>query len=230
MISFVAVSISRWSSKCTTTTVSPSNKVPPVKVLINMSGPIVRIRPDLLHVNDPKFMDILYSQSPKQRRERYSSVLQSFQAPGSILGTRDHELHRKRRAVLNPFFSQQNVRRLSGVISQTMFNLLRRMDGWAAAGRPVEMNLPFRAATKDVIQSYAFGGGVACLDIDDCNSAFFDIMLPSSVTHLGPHMYYVSLLLINMPSWLMRLFIPRMGAFIEFLDVRCSPTRGTTKL
>lgn len=138
-------------------------------------GPVVRIRPDVVHINDPAFIEKVYSQSPKHRRERYWTVLRTFQADGSILATRDHDLHRKRRAVLNPFFSQQNVRRLEPVINDTLANLFHRMDGWAKAGAPVRMNVAFRAATKDIIQAYAFGEGDKCLDKEDCNTAFFDV-------------------------------------------------------
>ncbi|KAG4217136.1 hypothetical protein PC116_g34383 [Phytophthora cactorum] len=49
------------------------------------------------------------------------------------------------------------------------------MDGWAKAGEPVRMNVAFRAATKDIIQAYAFGEGDKCLDKEDCEAAFFDI-------------------------------------------------------
>lgn len=128
--------------------------------------------------NDPAFIDKLYSQSPKLRRERPETVLRLVQAPGSIIATKDHDLHRNRRAALNPFFSQQNVRRLEPMINDTLTNLLRRMDGWARAGAPVNMNRPIRAATKGIIQAYALGDGDKCLDMEDCNAAFFDVMTP----------------------------------------------------
>ncbi|KPI35302.1 Trichodiene oxygenase [Cyphellophora attinorum] len=193
-----------------------------VKVIAEMHkkyGPIVRIRPDSLHINDHNFVGTLYSQDPRHRRERYETNLKSFQAPYSILGTQDHDLHRSRRAVLSPYFSQQSVRGLSNVVNKTMLNLLRRMDGWAAAGQPIQMNLPLRAATKDVIQSYALGGGTTpCLDIEDCNAAFFDMMIPGRVSHLGPHMYWLAKLLYLIPPSIMRIMNPRMGSFVEFIS------------
>ncbi|KAI0179115.1 cytochrome P450 [Hypoxylon sp. FL1284] len=180
-------------------------------------GPIVRIRPDVVHVNDPTFIEKLYSQSPKHRRERYWTVIQTLQADGSILATKDHDLHRRRRAVLNPYFSQQNVRRLEPVINDTLASLLHRMDGWAKAGAPVRINIAFRAATKDVIQAYAFGGGDKCLEMEDCDAPFFDILTPSPMAHLGTHIFWLAVFMANMPAKIMLALIPRIGVFANFL-------------
>ncbi|KAI2638933.1 cytochrome P450 [Hypomontagnella submonticulosa] len=181
-------------------------------------GPVVRIRPDVVHINDPAFIEKVYSQSPKHRRERYWTVLRTFQADGSILATRDHDLHRKRRAVLNPFFSQQNVRRLEPVINDTLANLFHRMDGWAKAGAPVRMNVAFRAATKDIIQAYAFGEGDKCLDKEDCNTAFFDVTAPSQLAHMGTHFFWLANLLTSIPPSIMTRLIPPIGAFSGFVE------------
>jgi cytochrome P450 len=181
-------------------------------------GPIVRPRPDTVHINDPAFIDKLYTQSPRLRRERYDTILQTIQAPGSILATRDHDMHRRRRAVLNPYFSHQNVRRLVPVINDVLANLLRRMDGWAAQGEPVGMNNPLRAATTDVIREYCFGsGGKKCLDMDDCNAAFFDVILPSRISHLGTHVYWLAKTMANLPAGLMTILLPRVGVFASFV-------------
>ncbi|KAF4987439.1 hypothetical protein FDECE_15429 [Fusarium decemcellulare] len=180
-------------------------------------GPIVRTRPDTIHVNDPAFIETLYSQSPKHRRERHHTILQTMQAPGSILATKDHDLHRRRRAVLNPYFSSQNVRRLSPVIDSTLKNLLRRMEGWAKTGEPAAMNRAYRAATKDVIQAYCFGDGERCLDMEDCNAAFFDIITPQRVCHLGTHVYWLAVLMANLPPVIMTTLLPRVGVFATFM-------------
>ncbi|CAJ2502883.1 Uu.00g102770.m01.CDS01 [Anthostomella pinea] len=182
-------------------------------------GPIVRTRPDTLHVNDPSFIDKLYSQSPKQRRERYRTIIQTLQAPGSILASVDHDLHRRRRAVLNPYFSQQNVRRLEPVINETLASLLHRMDGWAREGAPVSMNRAFRAATSDIIQAYAFGGaGRKYLDMEDCNAGFFDVLTPQRVCHLGTHVYWLAKFMANLNPAIMTYLLPRIGIFATFMQ------------
>lgn len=182
-------------------------------------GPIVRVRPDTVHVSDPRFIEKLYTQSPKQRRERYYTILQLLQAPGSILATNDHDAHRQRRAVLNPYFSQQNVRRLEPLINDVLANLLRRYEGWAAEGATVQMNTVFRAATKDIIQAYALGEGQKLLDKEDCDAAFFDVMTPQRISYLGTHFYWLALMLARMPPAIMIRLVPRIAVFIHFMEV-----------
>lgn len=172
-----------------------------------------------MHVNDPAFVDKIYSSSPKHRRERHNNMLRMMQAPGSMLATRSHELHRQRRAALNPYFSQRNVRRLEPVINDVVANLLRRMTGWAQDGRPAQMNRPFRAATKDVIQAYAFGEGDVCLDMEDCNAAFFDVMTSQRISHLGTHVYWLALLIAKTPPAIMMRLVPRVAVFARFMQV-----------
>ncbi|KAH9900134.1 cytochrome P450 [Xylariomycetidae sp. FL2044] len=180
-------------------------------------GPIVRVRPDVLHVNDPAFIDI-HTQSPKHRRERHPAFLNSMQTDGSILGTQDHEMHRRRRAVLNPYFSMQNVRRLEPVINDTLANLFRRLEGWARDGRPVKLNFAYKAATKDVIQAYCFGeDSPKCLDAEDCNAAFFKVQEPNILAHVGSHFNTLMRILTSIPPKIMTFFIPQIAVFANFL-------------
>ncbi|GAM87000.1 hypothetical protein ANO11243_050210 [Dothideomycetidae sp. 11243] len=181
-------------------------------------GSVVRIQPDTVHVCDPRFIEKLYTQSPKHRRERHRTVLNMLQAPGSILATKDHDLHRRRRAVLNPYLSMQNVRRLESVISDTLANLLRRMDLWAAAGPiPIRMNPPLRASTSDIIRIYAFGEDNRFLDQEDCNSPFFDVIGPSPISHLGTHIPWLTYFMASLPPAIMTALIPRIGVFASFV-------------
>lgn len=86
----------------------------------------------------------------------------------------------------------------------------------------MEMNRAFRAATKDVIQAYCFGegsGGQKCLEMEDCNTAFFDVMTPQRVIHLGPHIRWLAVLLNNLPLRVMLFLVPRVGVFAEFVQV-----------
>jgi hypothetical protein len=59
-------------------------------------GPVVRIMPNVVHVNDPSFIEQLYPQSPQLRRERAQTFLNFFNEYLSMLPTRDHQLHRQR--------------------------------------------------------------------------------------------------------------------------------------
>lgn len=179
----------------------------------------MRIRPDALHVNDPNFIDVLYTQNPKMRRERYKTIIDLINAPGSSLATKDHDMHRKRRSVLNPYFSKQNVRRLEPIINHTLQTLLDRMKCWASDGKPVRISVPFRAVTKDIIQAYCFGPGESCLEMEDCNAAFFDVLTPQRVCHLGTYFPRICALSAKLPPSLTVMLIPRVALFVHFVMV-----------
>ncbi len=63
-------------------------------------GPIVRISPYEVHVQDPDFYDQLYSRSG--RRDKYAWLKERLGDPHSLFSTSNHDLHRVRRAALNP--------------------------------------------------------------------------------------------------------------------------------
>lgn len=71
-------------------------------------GPVVRIMPDVLQVNDPAFVDQLYApQSSSHRRDKAWTVLNFFQTHYASISTGPQDLHRPRRAAMGRFFSQQ---------------------------------------------------------------------------------------------------------------------------
>ena len=183
-------------------------------------GPIVRISPNVLHVNDPSFVDILYAaQSPLQKRERGQTTLNFFQEHLSVLPTRDHDLHRRRRAILSRFFSQQRVRQLAPVIESTLSNLSQRLESWGSTDKPFPINAAYKAATKDVIQAYALGEGDKCLLKKDFNSAFFEVMAASRLSHIGVHFHWIPALMTKLPPSVITAMSPHVLAFIYFLEV-----------
>ncbi|KAJ4252404.1 hypothetical protein NW762_011003 [Fusarium torreyae] len=189
-----------------------------IKELHEQYGPVVRTRPDTVHVNDPAFIDKLYTQSPQLVRERAQAVLNMFTTHLSMLPTRDHHLHRQRRSLLSKFFSQANVRRLVPVVNDTLENLHRRFEGWAKEGKPIVMNAPWQAATKDVIEAYAFGGtGLKCLDMEDCNRPFFQLLNQERATHVSVHFHWLMDAMIRMPPAIMSRLDTKILHFQRFL-------------
>jgi cytochrome P450 len=107
-------------------------------------GPIVRINPYELHVSDPDFYDTLYAGGGK-RRERFKWYAAGLGLPDSMLGTIDHDLHRKRRAALNGYFSAQSARKLQPVIQERLDTLIGRLHNFKGSDKIVPMNLAYSA-------------------------------------------------------------------------------------
>jgi len=110
-------------------------------------GPIVRINPYELHVSTPDFIEKLYS-GPGKRRHRWDWSTNQFGLPQSMFGTNDHDLHRIRRAAVNPFFSKGAVRKLQPIIDERINALLTRFREFQASGSLITLNYAFAAYTN----------------------------------------------------------------------------------
>jgi hypothetical protein len=82
-------------------------------------GPIIRISPYELHVESPDFYNELYvGPGSNNKRNKYQWFTKLFVTPDGAFGTVDHDMHRMRRAAMNPFFSKASVRRLQPLIHE----------------------------------------------------------------------------------------------------------------
>lgn len=70
--------------------------------LIADAGPIVRITPDELHIQDSTFWEELYVRHPKQWK--YEWTAGRFGTNNSVFTTSDPALHRVRRSALNSMY------------------------------------------------------------------------------------------------------------------------------
>lgn len=117
-----------------------------VKQLHDKYGPVIRISPHEVHINDADFYDEIYSGSVR-KRNKWEFVCNSHGVPESAFGTSSHELHRMRRAALNPFFSKQKIRGLQPKIEHVVDNLLARFEDFADTKQPLPMSDAFAALT-----------------------------------------------------------------------------------
>ena len=90
-------------------------------------GPIVRIGPNEVHIVDPEFYHVLYV-SGSQKRNKDHFIYDGFGQPDALLETGDHDLHRMRRAALNPFFSTQAISRMGSVVHDKLERLCAKLE------------------------------------------------------------------------------------------------------
>ena len=117
-----------------------------IRQLHEIYGPVVRISPQEVHVIDADFYDEIYSGSTR-KRDKWDFVCNSHGVPESAFGTSSHDLHRMRRAALNPFFSKQKVRALQPKIENVVQNLLNRFEEFGDRKQPLPMSDAFAALT-----------------------------------------------------------------------------------
>ena len=102
--------------------VQPGQYVWRIKEMHQIYGPIVRVAPNEVHVSDVNFLDEIYA-GASRNREKYEFQLRSLPVPMSMGTTRTHDLHRRRREALNPFFSKRSVISLEPMIKTKVSQL-----------------------------------------------------------------------------------------------------------
>jgi cytochrome P450 len=126
------------------------------------SGPIIRVSPEEIHINDVGFLDSVYASSVS-RRDKYSRQLRSLRVPGGIGGTARHDVHKKRREALTPFFSKRNVLHLEPVILKKVDQLCGLMEKHARERTPINLSDAFFAFSNECVRRARPG-----LEKDEC--------------------------------------------------------------
>lgn len=125
-----------------------------LQMLHEQYGPIIRINPHEVHINDPDFFDTIYSSERRDKSEYHTRTIPNRL---SAFGTTDHDLHRRRRAALNPFFSKTQIRRFSPWIQERADILCRRLEEeYKGTGKVLVLNDAFTCFTADNIMRYSF--------------------------------------------------------------------------
>ncbi|KAI1323784.1 cytochrome P450 [Xylariaceae sp. FL0255] len=119
-------------------------------------GPIIRISPHEIHVSDPNFFEKLYTREGVW--DKYAWSYDAFGAPLSTICTIDHNVHRQRRAALNPYFSKANVTNRQAIIYRNVTKLCDRLKEYAGSTtRPLSLRALTSCYTQDVGTEYILG-------------------------------------------------------------------------
>ena len=107
---------------------------------------------------------------------KYAKVTQFYGALGAGYSTftaGPAEIHRPRRARLDPFFSRRNVLNLEHLVQARSQKLLKIMTSRFSRDEAVDLHHAFRSVSVDVISDYAFGESYELLSRDDLGREFF---------------------------------------------------------
>lgn len=125
--------------------------------LTHCAGPIVRVNPNEVHINDPEYYQNIYAGGSVRRIHKDPSALAGFAIPDSVAATVDHGLHRQRRGYMNPYFAPRAIVSMEPLIHERITAMLIRLDQAREAGTPVSLDRAFSAMTADIITNHFFG-------------------------------------------------------------------------
>ncbi|KAK3323729.1 cytochrome P450 [Cercophora scortea] len=135
----------------------PAQYIFKIKQLHEQYGPIIRITPDEVSIADPDFFDTIYAPGPGHKRDKDPEKGKALGFSTSIGATVGHDLHRKRREPLNPFFSHRSIARLGPRLSDKIQQLEDHFARAAAAGDVVHLSDLYYAFANDIVNEYCFG-------------------------------------------------------------------------
>ncbi|KAI5778513.1 cytochrome P450 [Geopyxis carbonaria] len=143
-------------------------------------GPVVRISPHELHIKDVTFYEQVYKQNTRFTKD--PRFYESNNVPlSSITMTNVHE-NRQRRMLLNPYFSKRTIESLSPRLNKTISKFSTRLDEFAVAGNPLNLQKAFHCFTVDFITEYAFGKCANMLEDPEFESAYVRAIQASAKT------------------------------------------------
>lgn len=191
--------------------------------LTTSAGPVIRISPYELHVDDAAFFDQLYRQDG--RWDKYDWAGRGWGVPSSTIGTTDHYLHKARRQPLNPFFSKAKVASRQHHIRQHVLKLCHRLSAAAASGKGVNLGAAASAVARDVANDFILGKSYGALDRHDLQVAAVPKTHGSgTMWRVGKHFPWVPPLVKSIPRCLSkRVAGDKMQDFYRHIQVRRGP-------
>ena len=186
-------------------------------------GPIVRINPYELHVNDADFYEQVYP-GPTKTTDKWAWSAKMFGDAGSAFSTVPHDLHRRRRAALSDFFSKRSVTDLAPMIQGAVDKLCERLVAFQQSSEPVHLGYAWSALTADVITQYSFGRSLDLLSSPNFAVDFYEmLMAPSELTHMTKQFGWLFPLLECVPHWLVAMTNPPIMALIRLQQASLRP-------
>lgn len=167
------------------------------------AGPIIRINPTEIHIADPEFFDVLYSQrTPFDKIERFKY---RFGTPTSAQATVEHRLHHVRRAALSHYFSKQQVLALSSHVQDCTDKLCRILNTeYKGTGKPVKLNDAWAAWGTDIVTYFSFGWSWNVMDFPDFVSPFTNALNDNlELIHVAGHFGWLMRLSDYLPDWML---------------------------
>ncbi|KAJ5884198.1 benzoate 4-monooxygenase cytochrome P450 [Penicillium tannophilum] len=187
-----------------------------LRALHDKYGPVIRINPDEVHIDDPDFFDQVFNQT-NGRADKPLRVAEAFGPYPATLGTQFHDLHRLRRSVLSPFFSKKSVTDLVPVMWRPIDILLERLHQAAQTGEIVNMKYIYAAVTLDIINAYCFAHEPSSVHQPDFGrKGFDDVDSFLEVSLLNIHIPWVMRFTYSLPDSINKVLAPALAEILDF--------------
>jgi cytochrome P450 len=172
-------------------------------------------------VNDPSFYEKIYTRDG--RWNKYDWTYDAFGAPGSTICSIDHDVHKRRRAALNAYFSKANVYSKLHIVQKAVKKLCYRMSEFSDPDTmmPFSVGAAAGAFTRDVATEFLLGKAFDNLDNESFNAELAAIFKNSgSLWRITKHIPWYGPMMKSIPSsWVEATSQEGIDRFLAFLKV-----------
>ncbi|KAL9112185.1 MAG: hypothetical protein Q9227_003562 [Pyrenula ochraceoflavens] len=180
-------------------------------------GPIVRINPYQLHIDDPDYHDTLYpGTSSAHKIDKWPWEMKQFGNAQSSFGAASHDLHRLRRSAVAPLFSKRSIYQLSSLVQLYVDKLVSRLAELRSSGSPVNLINAYSALTGDIISQYCFGASSGFIEDREFSPHWHQLIHDfGEMGHTCKHFGLLMPLMESLPPKLVTKVYPMMAAIVE---------------
>jgi cytochrome P450 len=185
-------------------------------------GPIVRIAPDELHIDDPEYWHEVYGNSSTAKPiDKQAKLQDRFGLPGAIFSTPEAELHRTRRHAMAGFFSRPNLRETQSRVNALVERMSQRISTeYAGTNRVLDVGEMLSCLAVDIVTEVCFRRCTNCIEAPDFKAPLvLTVMTTIWMSQWSAHFRPVIALIESLPDFAVLKLLPTLK---PILDLRVS--------
>lgn len=119
-------------------------------------GPIIRINPDELHIQDSSWYETLYA--PSRPVRKLPGWGHRFNSADSAVGTSEAALYRSRRSALNSFFSKRKIAEFGPKVQDVCNRIMSRIEReYHGSGRVLSLSYTWECLASEIVYFAVLG-------------------------------------------------------------------------
>ncbi|KAF2773340.1 benzoate 4-monooxygenase cytochrome P450 [Teratosphaeria nubilosa] len=183
-------------------------------------GPVIRIGPNEVHLSDPAAYDKIYSNaSPFYKDPHFYHV---YGMEKAMFCTIPNDLHKRRRAPLNHFFSKKAIMEYEDIVQSKVSLLCQRIEAAFSHEKDgsVDLGRAFKAMSVDIVTDYAFSSSLGLLEDADFGAWFGNMLREGApLFWVFQQLPFTKSAVESLPASVSRRWSPAVRAWETFIQV-----------
>lgn len=186
---------------------------------MRIPGPIVRINPSEVHIDDPEYFETIYT--PSQQYDKLVSLENRFNIPMATFSTANAESHKIRRNALAPFFATNKIRAHNPFMQNLVDKISHRLTTeYACKSKVLILNDVFGCLSGDVITNLAFARSYHLIESEEWESPFTTAVNNLvHTTHWTTHFEWILPIMNVILDKIVGTLVPMFQPIIQFRQV-----------